>query len=73
MHCAVLCLVTQKCPPLCDHMTWSPPGSSVHGDSLGKNAGVGYHAFAQRDCTLPVTKIMLRKDSFAATIGSKRI
>ena len=25
---------------LCDHMDCSPPGSSVHGDSLGKNPGV---------------------------------
>ena len=27
-----------------DHM---PPGSSVHGDSLGKNIGVGCHALIQ--------------------------
>ena len=26
---------------LCDHMDCSPPGSSVHGDSPGKNTGVG--------------------------------
>ena len=25
-------------------MDYSPPGSSVHGDSPGKNAGVGHHA-----------------------------
>ena len=25
----------------------SPPGSSVHGDSPGKNTGVGCHAFLQ--------------------------
>ena len=25
----------------------SPPGSSVHGDSLGKNTGVGCHALLQ--------------------------
>ena len=29
--CAVLCLVTQSCPTLCDPMDCSPPGSSVHG------------------------------------------
>ena len=31
----------QSCLPLCNPMDWSPPGSSVHGDSLGKNTGVG--------------------------------
>ena len=28
---AVLCLVTQLCPALCDAMDCNPPGSSVHG------------------------------------------
>ena len=42
--CAVLCLVTQSCLTLCDPMDDSPPGSSVHGDSPGKNSGVGCHA-----------------------------
>ena len=28
-------------------MDWSLPGSSVHGDSPGKNTGVGYHALLQ--------------------------
>ena len=41
--CAVL--VAQLCLALCDPMDYSPPGSSVHGDSPGKNAGVGCHAF----------------------------
>ena len=31
MCCAVLCLVTQLCPTLCDPVDCSPPGSSVHG------------------------------------------
>ena len=31
-------------PSLCDPTDCSPPGSSVHGDSLGKHAGVGCHA-----------------------------
>ena len=35
---AVLCLVAQLCPTLCDPMD-CPPGSTVHGDSLGKNTG----------------------------------
>ena len=44
MHLAPLCLVTQLCPTLCDSMDCSPQGSSVHGDSTGKNTGVGCHA-----------------------------
>ena len=34
------CSVTQLCPTLCDPMDCSLPGSSVHGDFPGKNAGV---------------------------------
>ena len=41
MLCAELCLVAQLCPTLCDPMDCSLPGSSVRGDSLGKNTGVG--------------------------------
>ena len=37
----VLCLVAQLCPTLCDCMDYSLPVSSVHGDSPGKNTGVG--------------------------------
>ena len=47
LMCAVLYLVTQLCPTLCDPTDWCPPGSSVHGDSPGKNTGVGCHAFLQ--------------------------
>ena len=32
---------------LCDPTDCSPPGSSVHGDSPGKNTGVGCHALLQ--------------------------
>ena len=45
--CAVLCLVTESCLTLCDPMDCSPPGSSVHRDSPGKNTGVGCHALLQ--------------------------
>ena len=34
----------QSCLTLCDPVGCSPPGSSVHGDSPGKNTGVGWHA-----------------------------
>ena len=46
--CAVLRLVAQSCPTLCDPMDCSPPGSSVLRDSPGKNTGVGCHALLQR-------------------------
>ena len=36
------------CPTLCDDMDCSPPGSSVHGDSPGKNTGVDGHFLLQR-------------------------
>ena len=44
---AVLCLVPQSCPTLCDPMHHSPPGSSVHRDSPDKNTGVGCHVLLQ--------------------------
>ena len=34
----------QSYPTLCDPADYSPPGSSVHGDSPGKNTGGGCHA-----------------------------
>ena len=37
----------QSCPTLCNPMDFSPPGSSVHGDSLSKNTGGGCHALLQ--------------------------
>jgi len=41
------CLVTQSCPALRNPVDCSPPGSSVHRDSPGQNAGVGCHALLQ--------------------------
>ena len=43
----VLCLAAQSCLTLCSPMNCSPPGSSVHGDSPGKNTGVSCHALLQ--------------------------
>ena len=40
-------LVTQLCPTLCDPLDCNQPSSSVHGDSPGKNPGVGCHALLQ--------------------------
>ena len=45
-----MCVCTkslESCLILCDPMDCSPPGSSIHGDSLGKNTGVGCHALLQ--------------------------
>ena len=49
MWCAVLllCLVTQTCLTLRDPTDCSPPGSSIHGDSPGKNTVVGCQALLQ--------------------------
>ena len=43
----VCVLVAQSRPTLCDPMDCSLPGSFVHGDSPGKNTGVGFHALLQ--------------------------
>ena len=45
--CCCCCSVSQLCPTLWDAMDCSPPGSSVHGDSPGKNTGVGCHSLLQ--------------------------
>ena len=44
---SVCVLAAQLCPSLCDPMNCSLPGSSVHGDSPGKNTGVGCHFLLQ--------------------------
>ena len=46
-RCMLLCLVAQSYPALWDPTDCSLPGSSVHGDSPGKNTGVGFHALLQ--------------------------
>ena len=47
LSCAVLCLVAQSCLILSNPMDCSLPGSSVHGDSPGKNTRIGCHALLQ--------------------------
>ena len=42
-----VCLVAQSCPTLCGPVDCNLPDSSVHGDSPGKNTGVGYHVLFQ--------------------------
>ena len=41
---SVLRVVAQLCLNLCNAMDCNPPGSTVHGDSPGRNTGVGCHA-----------------------------
>ena len=45
---ANVCLVAQSYLTLGEPMDYSLPGSSVHGDSPGKNTGVGCHALFPR-------------------------
>ena len=45
--CAVLCLVIQSCASLSNTMDCMPPGSSVRGDSPGRNTGVCCHPLLQ--------------------------
>ena len=40
-------LITELCPTLCDSMDCSPPGSSVQGETPGKNTTVGCHGLLQ--------------------------
>ena len=47
-----VCSVAQSCPTLCNPMNCSLPGSSVHGDSPGKNTGVNYPV-SSRESSLP--------------------
>ena len=47
MICVCVLVVTQLCLILCKSMDCIQPGSSVHGDSPGKNTGVGYHSLLQ--------------------------
>ena len=63
-YVCVLCLVAQSCPPLCDPMDCSLPGSSVHGNSPSKNTGVGCHALLQEN--LPNPGIEPRSPTFQA-------
>ena len=42
---AAVLLVSLSRPALCDPMDHSPPGSSVRGDSPGKNTEMGCHSF----------------------------
>ena len=46
-HSLCMCLITQSCSTLCSPVECNLPGSSVHGDSSGKNTGVRCPALLQ--------------------------
>ena len=52
-----VCSVAQLCLTLLDPMNRSPPGSSVHRDSPGKNTGVGCHVLLQEIFPTQVSQI----------------
>ena len=75
---SLLCLVTQSCPTLvqvmCDSMDCSPPGSSVHWDSPGKNTGVYCHALLQGNLPNPGSEPRsptLQVDSLSSELPGK--
>ena len=47
VYACVRAKLLQSCRALCSPMDCSPPGSSVHGNSPGKNTTVGYHVLLQ--------------------------
>ena len=50
---ALVCLVARSCLTLCHPIDRNPPGSSVHGDSPGKNTEGGCHALLQGNLPNP--------------------
>ena len=58
----------QSCLILCEPMDCSPPGSSIHGDSPGKNTGVGCHALFQRIFPL----LLLSCEAYSTGLQSAR-
>ena len=62
MHASSL----QSGPTLCEPMNCSPPGSSLHGDSPGKNTGVGLPCPPSGDLPNPGIKpVSLRSPALA--------
>ena len=61
--------VAQSCPSLCDPADCSPSGSFVHGDSPGKNSGVGCHALLQVMRYIVCKYILCFVDSFLCCVN----
>ena len=55
-----MCILSQSCLTLCDPMNCSPPGSSVHADSPGKNTGVSCHALLQGIFLIQESKLVCK-------------
>ena len=55
----------QLCLTLCDPMDYGPPGSSVYGDSPGKNTGVGCHTLHQGIFLTQGSKLRLMSPALA--------
>ena len=70
LSCPVLCLVAQSCSTLCDPMGCRPPGCSVHGDSPGRNTGVGCHALL-RGSSQSIGSPVLQADSLLSEPSGK--
>ena len=71
---AVLCLVAQLCPTLCDPVDCSPLGSSVHGDSPGRKTGVSSLSASLEDLPDPGIELgspALQADSLPAELPGK--
>ena len=62
----------QPCPTLCDPMYCSPAGSSVHGDSPGKNIGVGCRALFPDPGIKPVSPALQTNSLPLSHQGSPR-
>ena len=63
----------QLCPTFCDPIDCSPSGFSVHGDSPGRNTGVGCCALLQRNLPGPGIKLLsLRTPALAAWFFPKK-
>ena len=62
LHCMHAKLL-QLCPTLCNPMDCSLPGSSVRGDSPGKNTGVSCHALDPPNPGIKPRSPVLREDS----------
>ena len=65
-------LVAQLCLTLCYPTDCSPPGSSVHGDSPGKNNGVGCH-FLLQGIFLTQGIFVIRKGDIYSTLCSSEM
>ena len=70
------CAKSLSCVRLCNPMDCSPPGSSVHEDSPGKNIGVSYHALLEGIFPTQGSNVGLIADRFFYHLshqGSQRI